>query len=174
MSVIGVDPGISGALALYDATGLYVDDMPTFGIKVGKSIRKRVDAVALLEQLELYQMMGGSVVILEEVGGRPAQGASAAYVLGTVSGMIYMACVALKLPIEMVPPQKWKKALSVPGKKDAAGDDKAAADAIMRRAQEIMPHEAHKLRGPMGGAKLDRAEAAMLAYYGFMHNVGAH
>lgn len=167
MSVIGIDPGISGASVMYgDGGSLTVEDMPTFEMAIGKSLRKRIDAVALFDQFSMFKMMGARLAIIEAVGGRPRQGASAAFVLGYSAGLVYMTCVALRIPIETVTPGVWKKAMSVPGKKDANGDDKAAKAAIMQRAQEMFPDSTHLFRGTQGGAKPDRAEAAMLAKYG--------
>lgn len=167
MNVIGVDPGIHGAsVMLTDAGTLLINDMPTFEMAIGKSLRKRIDGVELLEHFSMYKMAGATLVVIEAVGGRPRQGASAAHVLGFACGLVYQTCVCLHIPIETVSPQTWKKALRVPGKKDVNGDDKAAKDAIMHRAQEIFPNDAHMFRGPKGGAMLDRAEAAMLARYG--------
>ncbi|MFN3612577.1 hypothetical protein, partial [Tepidimonas sp.] len=80
----------------------------------------------------------------------------------------YMACVIARLPIETVPPMTWKKLLSVPGK---AKNEKAGERdrQIVARADEILPDYRRMWRGPKGGILVDRAEAAMLAYFGLVH-----
>lgn len=169
MTVIGVDPGASGAFAVYDPTTKHICeiiDMPVFHMTINNKKRVRIDAVGVLEYLSVQQMSGCELVLIEAVGGRPKQGASAAFVFGYGIGLIYMACVALKLPIETIPPQTWKKTLRVPGKKDKEGKQtKEFNGMIINRAEELMPAARGLFRGPKGGLMVDRAEAAMIAKY---------
>lgn len=173
MSVMGVDPGTGGALAMYDAnTGsLNVVDMPTWRMPVGKKVRSRVDAVDLIELFEIAKMGGCKLVVIEAVGGRPRQSASAGFVFGYTVGLIYMACIAVRLPIETISPQIWKKVMRIPGKREGAIATKEKSDAIINRADEIFPEYRALWRGPQGGYKLDRAEAAMIAKYGAEHTL---
>lgn len=173
MSVIGVDPGASGALAHYDISSntLDVQDLPTWNMATanGKT-RKRIDAVGLLEYFEEKKLAGVQLVMIEAVGGRPKQSASSGFVFGYGVGLIYMACVAVRLPIETVPPQTWKKMMRVPGKgKRAAQKEgktpKQIEGMIVQRADELFPNYSNEWRGPRGGYRLDRAEAAILARY---------
>lgn len=173
MSVIGVDPGGTGALAHYDiaANTLDVEDMPIWNMAIGKGkTRKRIDAVALLEYFEVKKMQGVQLVMIEAVGGRPKQSASNAFVFGYGVGLIYMACVACRLPIETVPSQTWKKLMRVPGKGKRQAEKlgrtpKEVEGMIVQRADELYPESRGLWRGPRGGYRLDRAEAAILARY---------
>ncbi|MCK5133530.1 MAG: hypothetical protein KAR40_15425 [Candidatus Sabulitectum sp.] len=163
---MGVDPGVNGALAIYDTEAsalIAIHDMPSWKMPVGKTKRTRVDAVALAELMDLAVMTGVSLVVIESVGGRPRQSASGGFVLGYTVGLIYMACIIARLPIETVPPATWKKLLKVPGK------TKADASAIVQRADELFPDSRQQFRGPKGGLNTDRAEAGMLAYFGAKH-----
>lgn len=171
MSVIGVDPGGTGALAHYDITSntLDVEDMPTWNmaIKNGKT-RRRIDGTALLDYFEVKKMMGVQLVMIEAVGGRPRQSASSGYVFGFGVGLVYMACIATRLPIETVPPQTWKKMMRVPGKSRGEKEGKTPKQIegmIVQRADELFPNYSSLWRGPRGGYRLDRAEAAILARY---------
>jgi len=183
MTVLGVDPGLDGALACYDYnTGtVQVEDMPTFSMVISKKTRRRVDANALLDYFEMQKAMGAELVIIEAVGGRPKQSASSAFVFGYTVGLIYMAAITNRIPVETVPPQVWKKILNVPGKVVARTEkdkmailtgekpkvkQKESDGAIIMRADELMPDYTKLWRGPNGGYKVDRAEAAMLALYG--------
>jgi len=162
MSVIGVDPGSGGALALYDAKNdaLDITDMPTATVTIGKSRRMRIDAVSLLEYFEVAKLMGAELVIIEAVGGRPGQSGMNAFTFGYGVGLIYMAAIAARIPIESVPAGTWKRLLKVPGKKNSAPGD------IVLRADEMFPNHRALWRGVKGGLKVDRAEASMLAWYG--------
>lgn len=166
--VIGVDPGINGALATYDANYGLVSliDMPAWHMPVGKKTRKRVDAVELADFFDTAKLLGVEIVVIEAVGGRPRQSASGGFVFGYTVGLIYMACIQARIPIETVPPTDWKKLLNVPGK------SKANDDAIMARADELFPDHRHLMRGPKGGKMVDRAEAAMLALFGTRYLTG--
>lgn len=171
--IIGIDPGIHGALALYGNGVFTITDMPTWEMQVSaKKKRTRVDAIALRDYFELAKIAGAELAVIEAVGGRPKQSAQHAFTFGYTVGLVYMACVCARIPVETVPASVWKKIMKVPGKKDLTNPDnvtKKTADllkqAIAQRADEIMPEYGHMWRGPNGGLKLDRAEAAMIAVY---------
>jgi len=171
MSVIGVDPGISGAMTHYGNGRVYeIVDMPIFKMVINKKERKRLDMVSLYQYFEVKRAMGVELVTLEAVGGRPAQSASAAFVFGYTVGAIFAVCVALRLPIETVSPAIWKREMRIPGKKTKEGKlDKGYEGKIISRADEIMPQHSNLWRGPSGGRKIDRAESALIAKYGYDH-----
>lgn len=164
--VIGVDPGASGAIALYDGTTrrlVSVEDIPVWHVLIGKTKKKRLDPIEINERIAMLKLMGAELVVIEAVGGRPGQAAAAAFSFGYSVGLLYMACVAAKIPIETTPPGTWKRVMRVPGKKDDGGEG------AVQRAGELFPDMAHLFRGDRGGAKHDRAEAALLAKFGADH-----
>ncbi len=164
--IVGVDPGGNGAFAVYDTETrriVSIDDMPVWYQTIGKKKRKRVDGLALADMFDTYEMMGVELVVMEAVGGRPRQSASAAFVFGYGVGLVYMAALYSRIVIETVPPAAWKKLMNVPGKQNGTDDD------IMNRADEMFPYDRHLWRGERGGKKIDRAEAAMLARFGADH-----
>lgn len=162
MSVIGVDPGLSGAFALYDQrTGsLTIEDMPTWWAVSGKKKRQRVDPIAVLEYFELGKMLGVELCVIEAVGARPGQ--SGMFTFGYSVGLVYMACVAARIAIENVSPQTWKRMMHVTGKSRVPG---AKNEMILARANEVFPDHRNLFYGTQGGKKIDRAEAAMIAKY---------
>lgn len=164
--VLGVDPGHNGAFAVYDTITrrvISITDMPFWFQAVGKKKRKRVDAIGMAEMFETFNMMSIDLMVMEAVGGRTGQSASAGFVFGYGVGLIYMAALYSQLIIETIPPGTWKRIMNVPGK------DKADDSAIMARADEMFPHDRHLFRGERGGKLVDRAEAAMLARFGGDH-----
>lgn len=161
--VIGVDPGVSGAFAAYDTETkriIDVHDMPVWHQTVGKTKRARVDALAVAELFDYFVMIGAELVIIESVGGRPGQGASAGFSFGYGVGIIAMAAVMSKLIIETTPPSVWKKLLNVPGKSKAGEED------IIHRAIELMPQDRSMFLSAKHKPMIDRIEAAMLAKFG--------
>lgn len=169
--VLGIDPGLNGAMCLYGDGVFAIHDMPTFDMQVGKTVRKRVDMLKLADLLDGFAVMGVDIAVLEAVGGRPKQGASAAFVLGYSVGLVAMGLMAARIPLETVVPQTWKKIMKMPGKKGAESD-KVYSDAIKARGQELFPQHRDKFEGPRGGVKLDRVEAAALAMFAHRHVLG--
>lgn len=167
--VLGIDPGNSGALAIYDdvANTLDIVDMPVWYQTTGKKKRPRIDGVELRDFMEAMVDCGVELAVIEAVGGRPGQAGAAAFVFGYGVGLVYQACVCARLPIETVPPVSWKKIMRCP--KDDAG--------IAHRADEVFPTFTHLWRGTPRKHKgemrtaiwHDRAEAALLAKFGCVH-----
>lgn len=166
MLILGIDPGAHGAFVVYDSETREIishKSMPIWYQAVGKTKRARVDAIELAQMMQTYELMGVGMAVLEAVGGRGKQPGSAGFVFGYGVGMVYMACVYSKIPIETIPPHTWKAMLRVPGK------SKADDSAIIQRANELFPDSRHIFKGPKGGLLVDVAEAAMLARFGADH-----
>lgn len=161
--VVGIDPGATGALALYDTDTkriIAMHDMPVWYQVVSNKKRKRLDPIAIADLFDTFELMGAELIVMEAVGGRPRQSATHAFTFGYGVGMLYMAAIYSRIIIETVPPGHWKKVMNVPGK------TKADDTAIMYRADEMFPEDREMFRGVNGGKKIDRAEAAMMAKFG--------
>lgn len=165
--VIGIDPGVSGAIALYDTSTqkiVAIYDIPNWNVVVAKKKRKRVDIVQLRQAFGFIKAFNPALVVIEAVGGRPGQSASAGYVFGYTVGLLSMACMYEKLYVETIPPTVWKKVLKVEGKK---GKMKKVADtSIVNRAEQLFVSQEGLFRNARGTLLVDRAEAAMLAKFG--------
>lgn len=162
MLILGIDPGAQGAFVVVDSDTrriVSVRNMPIWHQLVGKTNRKRVDAIELAQMVETYKLMGVDFVCMEAVGGRGKQPGSAGFVFGYGVGLVYMALVMVQLPIDTIPPHTWKAFMRVPGK------GKAEDSAIIQRANELFPNDREKFQGPKGGKQVDVAEAAMLALF---------
>jgi hypothetical protein len=160
MTTIGVDCGIGGALCYYDHGRdiLQVENMPVYAVTVNRKKRNRIDEVALLNYFELAILKGADRVVIEQIWERPGQ--RGMFIMGQCVGLVRMAAIVTRIPVDEVLPQAWKKILRVPG------GEKADDEMIMKRADDMMPNHREKWRGERGGRLLDRAEAAMIAYYG--------
>lgn len=171
--VLGIDPGLNGALAVYGLGVLLCDDMPTFEMTIGKKTRRRIDAVAVADLVDTYKLMGVELAVMEAVGGRPRQSASSGFVFGYATGLVYMALINARIPVETVPAQTWKKIMKLPGKKgDTAAADKERMVAVKQRCNELLPDAGAQFYGPRGGARVDRMEAACMALFGYRHMLG--
>lgn len=153
MIVLGIDPGLSGAVALYNASNgaLQVDDMPTHELKRGGKNKRELDLPGLAGLFDVNGLV--RMAFVEQVGAMPGQGVSSVFAFGKAYGAVLGILAARNIPMTMVPPQRWKKALNVPAAKDGA----------RARASQLLPsHAAHWKRVKDDG----RAEAALIAYYG--------
>ena len=152
MIILGIDPGISGAVAYYDTKlekVTHVCDMPTEMIAVSGKTRPRVSAQGVRE---LLWAAGSNHLAIEKVGGLPGQSGSASFNFGRGVGVIIGLAAAFEYQIEEIAPVTWKAKLRVP-------KDKVAAAA---RASEMIPHLAYEWKAK---TRADRAEAAMIAVY---------
>ena len=109
MIVFGIDPGVSGAVSIYEDKKLKeVIDMPT--MSEGKKNKKQINAAQL--SLEIKQRINGSsetAVVIEHVTAMPGQGVTSMFNFGQTFGALKGICAALDLPIFFVRPSKWKK-----------------------------------------------------------------
>ena len=106
---IGIDPGVSGAMALISRTDICVQDWvdgPT------------VSSVFLDWVLD-YEI---KLVALELVGSMPKQGVASTFKFGTNYGWWQGILDALRMPYQLVRPQEWQKGIGVA--KKSAPDDK--------------------------------------------------
>lgn len=151
---IGVDPGLTGAMALLlPSGGLYVYDMPVLKARGGRNTLDVHRFRELLEQCVDRSFPDDPVVVLEEVHSMPKQGVVSTFTFGRSFGQAEGLIVGAGLPVQLVPPQVWKRALRVPADKDA----------VRLHASRSFPEHA-----PLWPRKKDhgRAEAALLALFG--------
>lgn len=146
MRVLGIDPGLSGALFLACDTP-FTYDMPTVEVR-GKN---RLDIATLRDQIIACGPV--DLVIVEEVQGVQGTGATSAFTFGYGAGAIAGVLTALERPWRYVTPQRWTKALGV-------SRDKGAHRLL---AQSLYPDVAHLFARVKDDG---RADAALLAYYG--------
>lgn len=166
MLIIGVDPGLTGALALLTNHGLQAcHDMPTMirGAGTG-AVKNQVDpsglAAILRAWMEGHDKNEAMVVIESQtvvrLPGNKMLGGASAFSLAYTAGIIEGVVATLNLPRDLVPPVTWKKALGLTAK---GADKKALARAM---AQRLYPEaDLHRV------ADHNRAEAILIARYGY-------
>jgi len=147
--ILGIDPGLSGALAFLDDE-LLIYDIPTLEISRNGKKKRQIDLQGLLALFGMYNVRH---CYLESVNAMPGQGVSSMFQMGRGFGQIEMGLASYKIPVTYITPQVWKKKLGVPKDKDGARS----------RASQLIPAEAHQwdLKKHHG-----RAEAALIALYG--------
>ena len=109
MKIIGIDPGLSGAIAILENNKvLNMFDIPV--MTEGKKNKKQLNSALLVSLIKENIIEGEEVsVVVEQVNAMPGQGVTSMFNFGQTFGAIKGICAALELPIFFVRPSKWKK-----------------------------------------------------------------
>ena len=155
MRHIGIDPGLSGAIAVLTDDSLQIHDMPVMTVDRNGKAKRQVSANELAELLNLHAGKDCHVYC-ERVGAVSGQGVTSVFSFGRSFGMIEGILAALKMPVTFVAPATWVKGVGRgPGK-----------DASRARAMELFPvYEFFFKRVKDDG----RADAALIAHWGRKH-----
>lgn len=153
--IIGIDPGQNGSVAVINGSEVIaLVDTPTTKVKSGKKTKTEYVTKAMVDLLSEYAVSGVKVGI-EVSHSMPHQGVASMFRQGYGYGLWIGILSALKLPYELIAPQRWKKAMM-----DGMGKEKAASCV---RAQQMYPHA--ELFTPRGRALDGRGDALLIATY---------
>jgi hypothetical protein len=159
MRIIGIDPGIEGAVGLVDTeTGeIEAFDLPV----IGEGTKRELDARWLLNWIvnacadHLYcELVNAMPSIPDATGRRRGMGAASAFRFGFGTGQLRSVMQISATPFTLVTPQRWKGHYKLKGK------DKEPARQL---ALHLMPKAAPILKRKMDH---QRAEALLIARYG--------
>ena len=132
MYIIGIDPGISGAICFFE-NGKIIDVIEMPSMAEGKKNKRQVNGNQLFNEISsrLSESNQDKVrVVVEHVTAMPGQGVTSMFNFGQSFGVIKGICSAMQLPIYFVRPTKWKKYFNL---------IKTSKDASRSRAIEIFP-----------------------------------
>jgi len=151
--VLGVDPGVTGALAWLDTNGrLEITDMPTVELITSAGGKRRyVNPGPLIEHLQFYRAT--DAVYLERQWGQKGDGTIQAFGIGDAFGCVRTAVMATHLSYHLVAPGTWKRWVQCPPKKKGG----------LQRARELFPAYADLFKREKDNG---RADAALIALYG--------
>lgn len=143
--ILGIDPGVSGAVAFYFPmvpSRIAVDDVPVAGGEINTS-----------ELARLIRVHRPTLAVIEKAQCFPKNGAVSMFNYGRSYGDVRGVIGAMDIPLHFVTPATWKRHLKL-------SDDKEESRA---RAIRMFPTaaESFKLKKHHG-----RAEAALIALYG--------
>ena len=153
MIIIGIDPGISGAISIVENKKiLEVYDTPT--MIDGKKNKKQINSAQVCHIIKERLNLGKEVVVVvEQVNAMPGQGVTSMFNFGQSFGVIKGICAALSLPIYFVRPTKWKKDFNL---------IKTNKDASRTKVIEVYPEITDKLQRKKDS---NRADAILIALY---------
>lgn len=151
--ILGIDPGLSGGLAVIDGTPptiLEVIDVPTTGEKA----KRRVNVIAVMKFIRRHP--GITAAFIERSQAMPGQGVSSGFIYGRAVGALETCVEGMLIPLTVIESTAWKKAhgLIKTGKEDSR-----------QRAIRLFPTSAGRLELMKHH---NRAESALIAWYGLM------
>ena len=155
MIIIGIDPGIAGAICFFsDRNVIDVIDMPTMA--EGKKNKKQVNGRQIFNEIRSIKnkfLNTKICVVVEQVSAMPGQGVTSMFNFGQSFGVIKGICSAMELPIFYVRPAKWKKYFNLIN---------SEKDASRTKVIEMFPKISHKLSRKKDNNK---ADAILIAQY---------
>lgn len=154
--ILGVDPGFTGGLAIYDSSSKTlrdVIDMPLVAQpKNGRAIANKIDVYALALWFGAYSEEV-ALAVIEDVGPRPEEGVSSVFKFGYGAGVVAGIVAATLTRIHLTPPATWKLLMQL------SHDKKLSCT----RAKELFPNFAPSFARVKDNG---RAEAALIAKFG--------
>ena len=148
MLIIGIDPGISGAICFFQ-NGEVIDiiDMPSMAD--GKKNKRQINSQQVFNEIsERVKNFTKKeiIVVIEQVSAMPGQGVTSMFNFGQSFGVLKGICSAMQLSMYFVRPAKWKKYY---------GLIKTEKDASRTKVIEIFPYISSKLSKKKDSNKAD-------------------
>ena len=136
MKIIGIDPGLNGAIALLEDNKVKeIFDVPV--MPEGKKNKRQLNSAQLVKMLkDIISENEEIIVVVENVSAMPGQGVTSMFNFGQSFGILKGICSAMQLPVYFVRPAKWKKYFNLIN---------SEKDASRTKAIEIFPYFSSKL-----------------------------
>ena len=157
MLIIGIDPGISGAICFFeDGQVKEMIDMPVMAD--GKKNKRQINGPQvyneILKRINKFQKKD-IIVVIEQVSAMPGQGVTSMFNFGQSFGVLKGICSAMQLSMFFIRPAKWKKYF---------GLIKTEKDASRTKVIEIFPYISSQLSRKKDSNKADAVLIASFFY----------
>ena len=155
MFIIGIDPGISGAICFFENNSIVeVIDMPTMA--EGKKNKRQVNGSQIFNEISTRiknKDKRDVYVVIEHVSAMPGQGVTSMFNFGQSFGVLKGICSAMRLSMYFVRPAKWKKYFNL---------IKREKEASRTKAIEIFPEFSSNLSKKKD---INKADAILIASF---------
>ena len=153
MIIIGIDPGLSGAIAvLQDNKVKNIFEVPV--MTEGKKNKRQLNSAQMVKIIkDNISKSEETIVVVEHVNAMPGQGVTSMFNFGQTFGAIKGICAAIGLPIFFVRPAKWKKHFDLIN---------SSKDASRTKAIEMYPLISDQLAKKKD---VNKADAILIARY---------
>ena len=148
MLIIGIDPGISGAICFFQNGEISdVIDMPSMAD--GKKNKRQINSQQVFNEISeriINIPRKEIIVVIEQVSAMPGQGVTSMFNFGQSFGVLKGICSAMQLSMYFVRPAKWKKYFNLIN---------SQKDASRTKAIEIFPYFSRQLSKKKDSNKAD-------------------
>ena len=157
MIIIGIDPGISGAICFFQEGKIMdVIEMPT--MNEGKKNKRQVNGSQIYNEISKRiseKEKKDTRVIIEQVSAMPGQGVTSMFNFGQSFGILKGICAGMQLSMYFVRPAKWKKYYNLIN---------SEKDASRTKVIEVFPYFSSKLSKKKDSNKADAILIASFYY----------
>ena len=157
MLIIGIDPGISGAICFFEDGEIKdIIDMPVMAD--GKKNKRQINGSQTYNEIYLRTKNFSNkdiFVVVEQVSAMPGQGVTSMFNFGQSFGVLKGICSAMQLSMFFIRPAKWKKYF---------GLIKTEKDASRTKVIEIFPYISSQLSRKKDSNKADAVLIASFFY----------
>ncbi len=157
--IIGIDPGISGAVAFLRDISFTIYDVRDMPVMAGSGTRQQVNAAELTKIFQeahhkyaTIKKAENIIVYLERVSAMPKQGVSSMFSFGMSYGIVFGVTAALGYSVHLVTPMRWKRRAGLIGKEK---------DYARTLAQQLYPSASLGHKKDIG-----RADSLLIARFG--------
>lgn len=164
-TIIGIDPGQEGALALLLPGGkIDISDTPVLSTTNAKGKARTIyDEVSMAREFlnMAHRAPGGLgevLAVIEQVHSMPKQGVASSFTFGMGYGIWLGIIAALGISSVRVTPQRWKKEVLADGPK--------TDQAVVAFASRLYPAASPLMQTARGRLLLGRADALLIAHWG--------
>ncbi|KAK1439512.1 hypothetical protein QVD17_05331 [Tagetes erecta] len=156
--VIGIDPDVSGALAVLKTfhSSAQVYDSPNVKVLIGNRVRRRMDTKAMVQLLQTLSIPIGTTAYIEQSLPYPGDGKQGWWSGGFNYGLWIGVLVASGVSVVPVPSMRWKQEFKLSGNGKTKDDSRALACSLFPSLSSSLKRK--KDHG--------RAEALLIAAYG--------
>ena len=155
MFIIGIDPGISGAICfMHSGEIIDIIDMPLMAD--GKKNKRQLNGSQICHEISSKTKNINNkeiFVVIEHISAMPGQGVTSMFNFGQSFGVLKGICAAMELSLYFVRPVKWKKYFNLIN---------AEKDASRTKVIEIFPKISSKLSRKKD---INKADAILIASF---------
>lgn len=155
-AVLGIDPGLSGGLAVVAGRGTVLELAPM--PLVGPLLDLPALAVLIRRLRTIWQV---EIAFLEQAAARPGQGVSSMFKFGRVYGACEGILASQGVPYQLVTPQAWQKVMHQGVERRLAPKARSLV-----AAGRLFPGADFKASSRTRNPHLGMLEAALIAEYG--------
>ena len=148
MLIIGIDPGISGAICFFK-NGEVKEILDIPNMADGKKNKRQINGPQIYNEISkriINIPKNEVVVVIEQVSAMPGQGVTSMFNFGQSFGVLKGICSAMQLSMHFVRPAKWKKYFNL---------IKTEKDASRTKVIEIFPYISSQLSRKKDSNKAD-------------------